>query len=193
MISKKTFFSKKIIDVVISGITLVILLPIFVIIGIFIKLDSKGPVFFVQERVGKDNKTFMVYKFRSMRAGTPDGAKEELGEESLYVTRVGKIIRRFTIDELPNLFNVVRGEMSLVGPRPSHYTQYDLIKMRTEAGIHKVKPGIAGYAQIMKTGGEDLEAKVKCDKYYVEHMSLWLDIKIITKTAFMRFSSTETF
>ncbi|MBA7512833.1 UDP-N-acetylgalactosamine-undecaprenyl-phosphate N-acetylgalactosaminephosphotransferase [subsurface metagenome] len=193
MINKKTFFLKKIIDVVISGIALVILLPIFVLIGIFIKLDSKGPVFFVQERVGKDNKTFMVYKFRSMSVGTPDGAKEDLGEESLYVTRVGKIIRRFTIDELPNLFNVVRGEMSLVGPRPSHYTQYDLIKMRTKAGIHKVKPGIAGYAQIMKTGGEDLEAKVKCDKYYVEHMSLWLDIKIITKTAFMRFSSTETF
>jgi len=193
MISKKTFFSKKIIDVVISGIALVILLPIFIIIGIFIKLDSKGPVFFVQERVGKDNKTFMVYKFRSMSIGTPDGAKEELGEESLYVTRVGKIIRRFTIDELPNLFNVVRGEMSLVGPRPSHYTQYDLIKMRTEAGIHKIKPGIAGYAQIMKTGGEDLEAKVKCDKYYVEHMSLWLDIKIIIRTAIMRFSSKETF
>ena len=193
MINKKTFFLKKIIDVVISGIALVILLPVFVIIGIFIKLDSKGPVFFVQERVGKDNKTFMVYKFRSMRTGTPDGAKEELGEESSYVTRVGKIIRRFTIDELPNLFNVVRGEMSLVGPRPSHCTQYDLIKMRTEAGIHKVKPGIAGYAQIMKTGGKDLEAKVKCDKYYVEHMSLWLDIKIIIRTAIMRVSSKETF
>jgi O-antigen biosynthesis protein WbqP len=89
--------------------------------------------------------------------------------------------------------NVVRGEMSLVGPRPPHYTQYDLIKMRTEVGIHKVKPGIAGYAQIMKTGGEDLVAKVKCDKYYVEHMSLWLDIKIIIKTAIMRFGSTETF
>jgi O-antigen biosynthesis protein WbqP len=106
---------------------------------------------------------------------------------------VGKIIRRFTIDELPNLFNVVRGEMSLVGPRPPHYTQNDLIKMRTEAGIHTVKPGIAGYAQIMKTGGEDLVAKVKCDKYYVEHMSLWLDIKIIIKTAIMRLNSTETF
>ena len=83
--------------------------------------------------------------------------------------------------------------MSLVGPRPPHHTQYDLIKMRTKVGIHKVKPGIAGYAQIMKTGGEDLVAKVKCDKYYVEHMSLWLDIKIIIKTAIMRFTSTETF
>ena len=100
---------------------------------------------------------------------------------------------RFTIDELPNLFYVVKGEMSLVGPRPPHYTQYDLIKMRKKAGIHKVKPGIAGYAQIMKTGGEDLVAKVKCDKYYVEHMSLGLDIKIIIKTAIMRFSSKETF
>jgi len=106
---------------------------------------------------------------------------------------VGKIIRQFTIDELPNLFNVVIGEMSLVGPRPPHYTQYDLIKMRTDAGINKVKPGIAGYAQIMKTGGEDLAAKVKYDKYYVEHMSLWLDVKIIIKTAIMRLSSTETF
>ncbi len=184
---------KRAFDLFFSIILLVILAPPFVVVGILIKLDSPGAVFFKQKRVGKDNKTFMVYKFRSMSVGTPDGAKEDLGEESSYVTRVGRIIRRFTIDELPNLFNVVRGEMSLVGPRPPHYTQYDLIKMRTEAGIHKVKPGIAGYAQIMKTGGEDLVAKVKCDKYYVEHMSLWLDIKIIIKTAIMRFGSTETF
>jgi len=184
---------KRVFDLFFSIILLIVLAPLFVVVGVLIKLDSPGPVSFKQKRVGKDNKTFMVYKFRSMSIGTPDGAKEELGEESLYVTRVGKIIRRFTIDELPNLFNVVRGEMSLVGPRPSHYTQYDLIKMRTKAGIHKIKPGIAGYAQIMKTGGKDLEAKVKRDKYYVEHMSLWLDIKIITKTAFMRFGSTETF
>lgn len=185
--------TKRIFDLFFSIILLMILTPLFVVVGVFIKLDSPGPAFFKQKRVGKDNKTFMVYKFRSMSVGTPDGAKEDLGEESAYVTRAGRIIRRFTIDELPNLFNVVRGEMSLVGPRPPHYTQYDLIKMRTKAGIHKVKPGIAGYAQIMKTGGEDLAAKVECDKYYVEHMSLWLDIKIIIKTVIMRFSSTETF
>jgi len=184
---------KKTFDLLFSIILLIILTPFFIVVGILIKLDSPGPVFFKQRRVGKDNEAFMVYKFRSMRVGTPDGAKEDLGEESSYVTRVGKTIRQFTIDELPNLFNVVRGEMSLVGPRPPHYTQYDLIKMRTKAGIHKVKPGIAGYAQIMKTGGEDLVTKVKCDKYYVEHMSLWLDIKIIIKTAIMRFSSAETF
>ena len=184
---------KRIFDLFFSIILLIILAPLFIVVGIFIKLDSPGPVFFKQKRVGKDNKTFMVYKFRSMSVGTPDGAKEDLGEENSYVTRMGKIIRRFTIDELPNLFNVVKGEMSLVGPRPPHYTQYDLIKMRTEAGVHKLKPGIAGYAQIMKTGGEDLVAKVKRDKYYVEHMSLWLDIKIIFRTAIMRISSTETF
>jgi len=192
---------KRIFDLFFSILLLIILTPLFVVVGILIKLDSPGPIFFKQKRVGKDNKTFMVYKFRSMSLGTPDGAKEDLGEESSYVTgeessyvtRIGRMIRRFTIDELPNLFNVARGEMSLVGPRPPHYTQYDLIKMRTEAVVHKVKPGIAGYAQIMKTGGEDLIAKVKCDKYYVEHMSLWLDIKIIIKTAIMRFSSSETF
>lgn len=184
---------KRAFDLFFSIILLIILTPLFVAVGILIKLDSPGPIFFKQKRVGKDNKTFMVYKFRSMSVGTPDGAKEDLGEENSYVTRVGKMIRRFTIDELPNLFNVVRGEMSLVGPRPPHYTQNDLIKMRTGAGIHTVKPGIAGYAQIMKTGGEDLVTKVKCDKYYVEHMSLWLDIKIIIKTAIMRFSSGETF
>jgi O-antigen biosynthesis protein WbqP len=184
---------KRVFDLFFSIILLIILTPLFVVVGILIKLDSPGPVFFKQKRVGKDNKTFTVYKFRSMSMGTPDGAKEELGEESAYVTRVGRIIRRLTIDELLNLFNVVRGEMSLVGPRPPHYTQYDLIKMRTEAGIHTVKPGIAGYAQIMKTGGEDLVAKVRCDKYYFEHMSIWLDIKIIIRTAIMRFSSSETF
>ncbi|MBA7518369.1 UDP-N-acetylgalactosamine-undecaprenyl-phosphate N-acetylgalactosaminephosphotransferase [subsurface metagenome] len=184
---------KIVFDLFFSIILLIVLTPLFVVVGILIKLDSPGPVFFKQKRVGKDNKTFMVYKFRSMSVGTPDGAKEDLGEESPYVTRIGRIIRRFTIDELPNLLNVAKGEMSLVGPRPPHYTQNDLIKMRTEAGIHKIKPGIAGYAQIMKTGGEDLVAKVKCDKYYVEHVSLWLDIKIIIKTAILRFSSTETF
>ena len=184
---------KRVFDLFFSMILLIILAPLFVVVGISIKLNSPGPVFFKQRRVGKDNRTFMVYKFRSMSVGTPDGAKEDLGEENSYVTRVGRIIRQFTIDELPNLFNVVRGEMSLVGPRPPHYTQYDLIKMRTKAGIHKVRPGIAGYAQIMKTGGENLVAKVKCDKYYVEHMSLWLDIKIIIKTATMRFTSTEAF
>jgi len=184
---------KRVFDLFFSIILLIILAPLFMVVGILIKLDSPGHVFFKQKRVGKDNKTFLVYKFRSMRVGTPDGAKEDLGEENSYITKVGKIIRQSTIDELPNLFNVVRGEMSLVGPRPPHYTQYDLIKMRTEARVHKVKPGIAGYAQIMKTGGEDLVAKVKCDKYYVEHMSLWLDIKIIIKTAIMRLSSTETF
>ncbi len=184
---------KRVFDLFFSIILLIILAPLFLMVGILLKLDSPGPVFFKQKRVGKDNKTFMVYKFRSMSVGTPDGAKEALGEESSYVTRAGKAIRRFTIDELPNLFNVVRGKMSLVGPRPPHFTQYDLIKMRTEAGVHKVKPGIAGYAQIMKTGGEDLVAKVKCDKYYVEHMSLWLDIKIVIKTVIIRFSSSKTF
>ena len=184
---------KRVFDLFFSIILLIVLAPLFAVVGILIKLDSPGPIFFKQKRAGKDNKTFMVYKFRSMSVGTPDGAKENLEEESSYVTRVGRIIRRFTIDELPNLFNVVRGEMSLVGPRPPHYTQSDLIKMRTEAGIHKVRPGIAGYAQIMKTGGEDLVAKVKCDKYYVEHMSFWLDIKIIIKTAVMRLSSSEEF
>lgn len=163
------------------------------VVGILIKLDSPGPVFFKQKRIGKDNKDFMVYKFRSMSEKTPDGAKENLGENNFYVTKIGKVIRQLTIDELPNLFNVVKGEMSLVGPRPAHYTQYELIKMRTEAGVNKVKPGIAGYAQIMKTGGEDLVAKVECDKYYVEKMNLWLDIKIIIKTLIIRLSSKETF
>jgi len=184
---------KRIFDLFFSIILLIILIPLFIVVGVAIKMDTPGPVFFKQKRIGKDNKPFMVYKFRSMSVGTPDGAKEDLGEQNAYVTKVGKFIRRFTIDELPNLINVVKGEMSLVGPRPPHYSQHDLIKMRTEAGVHKVKPGIAGYAQIMKTGGEDLVAKTSCDKYYVEHMSIWLDIKIIIKTAIMRFTSTETF
>jgi len=100
---------KRVFDLFFSIILLIVLAPLFVVVGILIKLDSPGPVFFKQKRVGKDNKTFMVYKFRSMGVGTPDGAKEDLGEESSYVTRIGRIIRRFTIDELPNLFSVVRG------------------------------------------------------------------------------------
>lgn len=184
---------KRIFDLFFSIILIVLLIPLFVIVGILIKLDSLGSIFFRQKRVGKDNEFFMIYKFRSMSVKTPDGAKEDLGEENSYITKIGKIIRRFTIDELPNLINVVKGEMSLVGPRPAHFTQYDLIKMRTKAGIHKVKPGITGYAQIMKTGGEDLVTKLKCDRYYIDHISLWLDIRIILKTLFIRFSSIKTF
>jgi len=184
---------KQIFDLFFSIILIMLLIPLFMIVGILIKLDSPGPIFFRQKRIGKDNKPFMIYKFRSMSVGAPDGAKENLGEKNSYVTKGGMIIRRFTIDELPNLINIVRGEMSLVGPRPPHYTQYDLIKMRTDAEVHKVKPGIAGYAQIMKTGGKDLVTKLKCDKYYVDRMSLWLDIRIILKTVFIRFSSTGTF
>jgi O-antigen biosynthesis protein WbqP len=125
---------KRIFDLVFSILLLIILIPFFVIIGIAIKIDSPGPVIFKQKRIGKDNKPFMVYKFRSMSVGTPDGAKEDLGEVNFYVTKVGKFIRRFTIDELPNLFNVIKGEMSLVGPRPPHYSQHNLIHMRTKAG-----------------------------------------------------------
>jgi len=184
---------KRIFDLFFSIILIVLLIPLFIIVGILIKLDSPGPIFFRQKRIGKENKFFMIYKFRSMSVEAPDGAKENLGEENSYITKIGRIIRRFTIDELPNLINIVRGEMSLVGPRPPHYTQYDLIKMRTKAGVHRVKPGITGYAQIMKTGGKNLVAKLKCDKYYVDRMSLWLDIRIILSTITIRFSSTKMF
>ena len=182
---RKGSVSKRIIDVMVSGIGLIILFPIFVIIGILIKLDSKGPVFFIQERVGKDGKIFKAYKLRTMiqRADKVLG-NIAINEENPYITKFGKILRRTGFDELPQLINVFKGDMSLVGPRPTILYQVkeynDFQKKRL-----LVKPGITGWALINGRNKLSWPERIKLDIWYIDHWSFWLDIKILLKTIFV--------
>jgi lipopolysaccharide/colanic/teichoic acid biosynthesis glycosyltransferase len=181
MINKKTFFLKRIIDVVVSGIGLIILLPIFVIIGILIKLDSKGPVFFVQERAGKDGKIFKAYKLRTMVDKAVEmGLGYEIAKDDSRITRIGKHLR-WGIDELPQLINVFKGEMSLVGPRPTLIEQVSRYSKEHRRRL-EMKPGLTGWALINGRNALSWPEKIKLDIWYIDHWSLWVDLKILIKT-----------
>jgi lipopolysaccharide/colanic/teichoic acid biosynthesis glycosyltransferase len=164
-----------------SGVALVVLLPIFVIIGIFIKLDSKGSVFFVQERAGKDGKIFKVYKLRTMvDKAEKIGLGYEIVKDDNRITLVGKHLR-WGIDELPQLINVFRGEMSMVGPRPALPHQVEKYSKQERRRL-EVKPGITGWALVNGRNILSWPERIKLDIWYIDHWSLWLDLKILFKT-----------
>ena len=170
-------------------VALVVLSPLFLIISLLIKIESKGPVFFKQERIGKDNVNFMIYKFRSMRTDTPDVATHLLDNPDIFITKVGKVLRKTSLDELPQLINIVKGEMLFVGPRPALYNQNDLRDLRTEKGVHVLYPGVTGWAQV--NGRDELEIpdKVEFDRQYIEKKSIFMDIKIVIMTFVKVFKS----
>ncbi len=173
---------KRAFDITTSTIVFILFFPVFVIVSVLIKLDSPGPILFKQKRPGLNNKLFNIYKFRSMKVDTPNVSTDKLESGKSYVTKVGKVIRKTSIDELPQLINIIKGDMSVVGPRPALYNQYELIEKRTERDIHKIRPGLTGYAQVM--GRDDLndDEKVKYDEYYIKHQSFIFDLKIIFMT-----------
>lgn len=173
---------KRLFDFIFSVIMLIILSPIFVLLALLIKLDSKGPVLFVQKRVGKDEKLFNMYKFRTMKVGTPEVATDLLTDRDKYVTRVGKFMRKTSLDELPNLVNILKGEMSFVGPRPALYNQYELIEKRRKKGINKLVPGLTGLAQVNGRDNIDDDEKIMYDERYLHEKSLVRDLKIIVET-----------
>lgn len=175
---------KRIFDFISSLFAIIILSPIFLILMIIIKLTSEGPIFFKQRRIGKDNEEFKILKFRTMRIDTPNVATHLLENPEQYITSIGKLMRKTSLDELPQLFNILKGEMSFVGPRPALYNQYDLIEMRTKVGVSKLIPGLTGWAQINGRDEIPLEEKVRLDKEYLEIRGFWLDIKIIFLTFF---------
>lgn len=175
---------QRVLEVLISLICLIIFSPIFLIVAICIKLNSKGPVFFTQMRIGKNNELFKLYKFRTMKVGTPNVATDKLQDPKSYLTTVGKILRKTSLDELPQLINIIKGDMAFVGPRPALYNQYNLKELRTEAGVHTLLPGITGWAQINGRDHNDDAQKTALDKYYLEHKSLKLDLKILFMTVF---------
>ena len=180
MKKKKTNILKRIIDVVVSGIALLVLLPIFAIIGIFIKLDSKGPVFFIQERVGKDGKVFGAFKLRTMVDNSIAIGGEKISQDDLRITRAGKHLR-WGVDELPQLINVFRGEMSLVGPRPTLLEQVAKYSEEHKRRL-EMKPGITGWALVNGRNILSWPEKIELDIWYINHWSLWLDLKILFKT-----------
>ena len=160
----------------------VLLSPLFLFLALAIKIDSKGPILFRQRRIGQYNREFMILKFRSMRTDTPDVATHLLQDPNQYITRVGRVLRKTSLDELPQLFNIVGGSMVFVGPRPALYNQYDLIEMRKQAGVDRLKPGITGWAQVNGRDELPLDVKVSYDRVYLEKRSFWFDCKIMWMT-----------
>jgi undecaprenyl phosphate N,N'-diacetylbacillosamine 1-phosphate transferase len=175
-------FIKRIIDIVVSLIVLIVFLPVWIIVSVLIKATSKGPVFFLQERPGLNKQIFKVYKFRTMKPGSDNMIKgQEVMKDDDRVTAIGKLLRRTKIDEIPQVLNVLKGEMSLVGPRPERIASLadydDEISKRLNSS-----PGMTGLAQVSGNIYLSLEDRYKFDVYYVENFSIWLDLRIILRT-----------
>ena len=176
-------FFKRLFDFILSLVGLVLLSPLLLLTAIAIKLDSKGPVMFTQKRVGRDKKYFRMYKFRSMYIDTPHETPTHLLEDpEKYITRVGRIIRRTSIDELPQLLNILKGDMAIIGPRPALFNQYDLVAERDRYNANAVRPGLTGWAQINGRDELPIDVKARYDGEYCEKLSLGFDIKCFLMT-----------
>jgi O-antigen biosynthesis protein WbqP len=174
---------KRFYDTLGALIALIVLSPIFMILIILIKLDTKGPILFKQKRIGRHKKHFNILKFRTMKIDSPkDTPTHLLKNPEQYITRLGKFLRKSSLDELPQIINIFKGDMSIIGPRPALWNQYDLIEERDQYNVHKLYPGITGYAQIKGRDTVAIKDKARLDGYYVAHISLWLDIKIFLGT-----------
>ncbi|MDF2881132.1 MAG: gumD [Clostridiaceae bacterium] len=171
---------KRIFDIMFSSLLIVLLIPVFLVLSILVKVTSRGPVLFKQRRIGKEKTEFYIYKFRTMYLETPKNMPTHLLKNpDKYITPVGKLLRKTSLDELPQLINIIKGEMSFVGPRPALFNQYDLISLRDEQGVNYFRPGVTGWAQINGRDELEIPEKVKFDSYYIKNQSLWFDIKII--------------
>lgn len=178
-------YVKRIFSAVLSFLGIVLLSWLFLIIAAAIKLDSPGPIFFKQKRVGIHKKYFEIYKFRTMRSDTPhDMPTHLLTDPDQYITKVGRFLRKTSLDELPQLFNILAGDMAVVGPRPALWNQYDLIAEREKYGANDIRPGLTGWAQIHGRDELEIEEKAKLDGYYVEKMGFLLDLQCFIGTIF---------
>ncbi|MBO0477307.1 sugar transferase [Vagococcus sp. DIV0080] len=181
---------KRVIDFVLAFVGIVVLSPVLIMLVIAIKLDSKGPVIFTQKRVGKNKKLFNIYKFRTMRIDTPKEMPTHLLENPDYfITKVGKFLRKTSLDELPQLFNILKGDMAVIGPRPALWNQEDLISERDKYGANDIRPGLTGWAQINGRDELEIDYKAQLDGYYVERESLLMDIKCFFGTIVSVFKS----
>ncbi len=174
---------KRIFDLLLAALVLLILLIPIGIVAIMVRVTSPGPVFYWSDRVGRNNIVFRMPKFRSMRVGTPAVATHLLADPGNYLTPIGSFLRKSSLDELPQLWSIFRGDMSFVGPRPALYNQHDLIELRTECGVHELVPGLTGWAQVNGRDELPIPRKVELDKEYLVRRSLVFDLKILFLTA----------
>jgi O-antigen biosynthesis protein WbqP len=178
-------YLKRIFDLILSLIMIICLSWLFIVISIFIKLSSKGKIFYKQKRIGKNKKEFYILKFRTMKSTAPgDVPTHLLQNPEQYITSIGKILRKTSMDELPQLFNILKGDMSLVGPRPALWNQYDLIAERDKYDANDVRPGLTGWAQINGRDEIAIPLKASYDGVYINRMSFFFDVVCILKTVF---------
>lgn len=176
-------YVKQTIDFLLALIGVIVLWPVFLIIAIAIKTSSKGPILFKQKRLGKNKSEFYILKFRTMRTDTPQDMPTHLLEDpDFFITKVGKFLRKTSLDELPQIINILKGEMSIVGPRPALWNQYDLIAERDKYGANDIKPGLTGLAQINGRDELSIEKKASLDGEYVRKMSLLVDARCFFST-----------
>lgn len=174
---------KRIFDFTISLFLLVVFGSPMLIIALLVKATSRGPVLYWSDRVGKNNTIFKMPKFRTMKINTPAVATHLLEKPDQYMTPIGKFLRKLSLDEFPQLFSILKGDMSFVGPRPALFNQDDLIKFRTQKGVHVLSPGLTGWAQINGRDALPIPIKVEYDEYYMMNQSFFFDLKIILLTA----------
>ena len=173
---------KRLFDLILAVIAAAVLLVPFVLVWLAVRLTSRGPVLFWSDRIGQHNELFKMPKFRSMRVGTPVVATNLLSKPKNYLTPIGSFLRKSSLDELPQLWNVLRGNMSFVGPRPALFNQYDLIELRTSKGVHHLTPGLTGWAQVNGRDSLSIAKKVKFDTEYLKKKSFVFDLKILYLT-----------
>lgn len=175
-------FMKRLFDLVLAVIAALILLLPCILVGLVVRLTSPGPVLYWSDRVGRDNAIFKMPKFRSMRTGTPAVATHLLSNPDDCLTPVGGFLRKSSLDELPQLWSIIRGDMSFVGPRPALFNQHDLIALRTKYGVHRLVPGLTGWAQVNGRDELPIPQKVALDCEYLQHRSMGMDVKILFLT-----------
>ena len=186
---------KRLLDVVLSACGLLVLSPLLLLLCLAIKLDSPGPVFFKQKRVGIHKSYFNILKFRTMRIDTPhDMPTHLLHDPEQYITRVGRFLRKTSLDELPQLWNILVGDMAVIGPRPALWNQYDLLAERDKYGANDVRPGLTGWAQINGYRGDtSIRKRIEYDIYYIENWSMSFDFKIMFLTIFKGFINENAY
>jgi len=173
---------KRIFDIILVLVLIVLLSIPMLIIAVLIKLTSKGPVMFWTNRIGLNNATFKMAKFRTMRLDAPQIATHLMKNRENYVTSIGISLRKYSLDEISQLFNILKGDMTFVGPRPALFNQYDLIELRTKKNVHKLVPGVTGWAQVNGRDKLPIPIKVEFDEYYLRNRSFFFDLKILLAT-----------
>ncbi len=169
-------------DLCVAAGSLSVLAPVLLLVALLVKITSRGPVLYWSDRLGLDNKVFRMPKFRTMRTDAPVVATHLLSQPERYLTPIGGFLRRFSLDELPQLLSILRGHITVVGPRPALHNQHDLIGLRTKYGIHKLVPGLTGWAQVNGRDTLTIERKVEFDAFYLQNRSVCLDLKILLIT-----------